>query len=101
MPYPIAGEDFKTKQQLTERCRTILAATPDGESVASEHLAFLFDRFRHRTGDASAEFSVRVSPPALINALCDWAMRVDETILKLGFTLPVGGSLLAVARRRR
>ena len=41
-----------------------------------------------------------VAPPRLINAVCDWLMRIDEGVLRLGLTLPVGGSLLVVARRR-
>ncbi len=60
----------------------------------------LFDRLRPRTGDTRTEFSDRVGPPPLINGLLDWIMRVDEAWLKLGATLPIGGSLLAVARPR-
>jgi SAM-dependent methyltransferase len=60
----------------------------------------LFDRVRRRTGDTKAEFSNRVGPPPLINGLLDWIMRLDEAVLKLGATLPFGGSLLAVARPR-
>lgn len=61
-------------------------------------LARLADPIR-RKGTGADEFSDRVSPPALLNTMGDWLMRVDETILKMGFTLPFGGSLLAVARR--
>lgn len=61
-------------------------------------LARVADPIRRKGSDAG-EFADRVSPPALLNTMCDWLMRVDETILKLGFTIPVGGSLLAVARR--
>jgi len=50
MPYIIAGEAFQTKQHLTDRCRDILAATPDGTSVSSEHLSFLFGLFRYHDG---------------------------------------------------
>jgi hypothetical protein len=50
MPYIIAGEAFQTKQHLTERCRDILAATPDGASVSPEYLPFLFGLFRYHDG---------------------------------------------------
>jgi hypothetical protein len=60
----------------------------------------LFDRVRRRTGDTKAEFSDRVGPPRVINELFDWIMRLDEAALKMGATLPFGGSLLAVARAR-
>jgi SAM-dependent methyltransferase len=60
----------------------------------------LFDRVRRRTGDTKAEFSDRVGAPKLINRLFDWMMRLDEGALKLGATLPFGGSLLTVARPR-
>jgi SAM-dependent methyltransferase len=61
-------------------------------------LARVADPIRRKGTDAD-EFADRVSPPAVLNTLCDWLMRVDETILKMGLTLPFGGSLLAVARR--
>jgi SAM-dependent methyltransferase len=60
----------------------------------------MFDRLRGRSGDTKAEFSERVGPPPLINSLLGWVMRLDEAGLKLGVTLPFGGSLLAVARPR-
>ena len=60
----------------------------------------MLDRIRFRSVDPTADFSARVGPAPLLNTLCDWVMRVDEAALKLGLTLPFGGSLLAVARRR-
>jgi uncharacterized protein DUF3223 len=47
MPYAIADESFPTKEMLTERCRAILAATPDGQSVAESVAPFLFDLFQY------------------------------------------------------
>ena len=47
MPYFIADEEFRTKHDVTERCREILKATPDGESVSPAHLPFLFSLFHH------------------------------------------------------
>lgn len=61
----------------------------------------LFDRVQARSTDPAADFTSRVAPPALVNTICDWVMRVDEAVLKTGLTLPVGGSLLAVARSRQ
>ena len=51
--------------------------------------------------DTAAEFSDRVSLPGPLNTAFDWIMRVDEILLRFGFTLPFGGSLLVVARRSR
>ena len=61
----------------------------------------IFDRFRPRSADAASDFASRVAPPFLINTACDWVMRIEEMVLKWGVTLPVGGSLLAVARPRQ
>lgn len=57
------------------------------------------DWFRLRSTDSMADFSSRVAPPAAINTICDWLMRLDEWALRAGLTLPFGGSLLAVARK--
>ena len=47
MPYIVAEESFATKGMLTERCRAILAATPDGQPVAESAAPFLFDLFQY------------------------------------------------------
>jgi SAM-dependent methyltransferase len=36
----------------------------------------------------------------LANTLCSAAMRIDEALIGMGLSLPVGGSLLAVARKK-
>lgn len=63
----------------------------------------LLTRLRGRAGrqsdDPKAEFAAQVNLPRPLNALFDWVMRVDETALRMGASLPFGGSLLAVARR--
>jgi SAM-dependent methyltransferase len=51
-------------------------------------------------GNTREEFAAEVTLPAALNRLFDWVMRVDEALLRIGVTLPFGGSLLAVARRR-
>lgn len=58
------------------------------------------DRGKPPSINETADFSDRVSLPGPVNSLFDWIMRIDEAALKLGATLPFGGSLLAVARRR-
>lgn len=63
-------------------------------------LSRLRDRGQAPSSDETADFSDRVSLPGPLNTVFDWMMRIDETALKLGATLPFGGSLLAVARRR-
>lgn len=59
----------------------------------------LLDRGRGAPADATADFASRVSLPRALNAAFDWIMRIDEAALRMGLTLPFGGSLLAVARR--
>ncbi len=61
----------------------------------------ILDRFQPQSADAASDFASRVAPPDLVNAACDWVMRLEEHLLKWGVTLPVGGSLLAVARPRQ
>lgn len=63
-------------------------------------------RLRHRgrppvtaSSDASAAFTTEVDLPVVVNRICDWIMRIDETLLRAGVSLPFGGSLLVVARR--
>lgn len=63
-------------------------------------LSRLRDRGAAASADATTDFSDRVTLPGPINQLFDWIMRIDEGLLRLGATLPFGGSLLAVARRR-
>lgn len=57
------------------------------------------DRGKPVAADATAEFADRVSLPGPVNTVFDWVMRLDEAALRIGLTLPFGGSLLAVARR--
>lgn len=46
MTYLIATESFPTKREITDRCRAILAVTPDGVHVAEEATPFLFAIFQ-------------------------------------------------------
>lgn len=61
--------------------------------------ARLRDRGR-RSEDAKQAFEDQVLLPAPVNTLFDWIMRLDEFAIRLGLSLPFGGSLLAVARKR-
>lgn len=62
-------------------------------------LSRLRSRAAGRSGDANAAFATAVTLPDALNRLFDWMMRADEAALRLGASLPFGGSLLAVARR--
>jgi SAM-dependent methyltransferase len=57
-------------------------------------------RLRAPKDDARQDFADLVTLPGPLNRVFDWAMRVDESALRLGVSLPFGGSLLVVARRR-
>ena len=59
----------------------------------------LLDRLRPMPVDVKADFRSQVALPSPVNFLFDWISRLDEVLLKAGFSLPFGGSLLAVARR--
>jgi len=47
MPYVVSDEIFKTKGDLTGRCRQIIASTSDGQVVAEDQLPFLYDLFKY------------------------------------------------------
>ncbi len=60
----------------------------------------LFDRGRGAPAESTADFATRVDLPRPLNAAFDRIMKLDEALLHRGWSLPFGGSLLAVARRR-
>ena len=47
MPYLVNGEVFRTKDDLTARCRLILSSTPDATPVADEAAEFLLHLFQN------------------------------------------------------
>jgi SAM-dependent methyltransferase len=54
---------------------------------------------RRQPARAGAElYELEISPAA--NMMCSAAMRIDEALIGMGVSLPVGGSLLAVARKK-
>jgi SAM-dependent methyltransferase len=58
----------------------------------------LAKRRRSLADCATDDYELEISGVA--NALCSAAMRVDEALIGMGLSLPVGGSLLAVARKK-
>ncbi|MEK7412354.1 MAG: class I SAM-dependent methyltransferase [Planctomycetota bacterium] len=50
---------------------------------------------------ADMEFEKRVRFPKVLNWIFDKIMRIDEVLIRLGVSLPCGGSLLVVAKKRR
>jgi SAM-dependent methyltransferase len=60
----------------------------------------LWSQRRPHSADTRQEFESEVSLPGPLNALFDVVMRLDEALIGLGRSLPFGGSLLAVARKR-
>jgi SAM-dependent methyltransferase len=61
----------------------------------------LLDR-KQSGGDhvSQGEMEERVKLPKMINWFFDKLMRIDEFLIKCGVSLPVGGSLLVVARKK-
>lgn len=66
--------------------------------------AMALSRLRNESegeGDARARAIRDLSPSPLLNGIGNVAMRIDETLLRCGVSLPAGGSLILVARRAR
>jgi SAM-dependent methyltransferase len=59
----------------------------------------LLDRTPPPGADTRREFEQRVAFPRVVNWLFDRVMRLDEALLRAGVSLPIGGSLIVVARR--
>ncbi len=62
-------------------------------------MAQRFATRRQQRADTRQDFTEEVVLPRPINSLFDMLMRIDELVLRLGGTLPFGGSLLVVASR--
>lgn len=62
-------------------------------------LSRFLSRARQRSADTTKEFESEVSLPGPLNTAFDILMRVDEALIGMGLSLPMGGSLLAVARK--
>ena len=88
MPYVLVDEEFRTKQHVTDRCREIIAATPDGADVVSEHLPFLFALFQHHDEwpDKSAGGVVRITTQTTDHGTrCFALVRTDNSTIDISF----------------
>jgi SAM-dependent methyltransferase len=54
---------------------------------------------RPQREDESKQFQNEVQLPGVLNTLFDGVMRIDEAAVRAGWSLPFGGTLVAVARR--
>lgn len=93
-----------TRRQLVEQ----LAAAGFEVEFTTSFVTLLFPlmamvrllrRPRPRYDDRRGELESEVAFPGVVNRAFDLAMRVDEACIAAGWSLPVGGSLLAVARK--
>jgi len=60
----------------------------------------LFDKGNDQSQSDERALEKRVKFPWIVNAIFDLFMRIDEGLIKLGVSLPFGGTLVIVARMR-
>lgn len=60
--------------------------------------AMLLSRKRKHAGDSGIDAELNL--PAAVNAIGYATLRLEKMLIRLGIDLPVGGSLLAIARKR-
>lgn len=60
----------------------------------------MFDKGRDQLKAAEVELEKRVKFPNALNWLFDRFMRIDEALIRFGISLPFGGTLVVVARKR-
>ena len=63
-------------------------------------LSRLFDKGGDKSQSDECALEKRVKFPRVLNAVLDVFMRIDEGLIKLGLSLPFGGTLVVVARKR-
>jgi SAM-dependent methyltransferase len=63
-------------------------------------LSRLFDKGRDKSQSDERALEKRVKFSGVLNAILDVFMRIDERLIKLGISLPFGGTLVVVARKR-
>lgn len=61
----------------------------------------MFDMRRDLSHDDDVALEKRVKFSNVLNWIFDHFMRIDEALIKLGISLPFGGTLLVVAKQRR
>ena len=60
----------------------------------------MFDRGRDQTQSEEESLEKRVRFSKVMNWIFDHFMRIDEALIRLGVSLPFGGTLVVVARKR-
>lgn len=63
-------------------------------------LSRLFDRGGDRSPSDERALEKRVKFSGVLNTIFDFLMRIDEGLIRLGASLPFGGTLVVVARKR-
>jgi hypothetical protein len=61
----------------------------------------LFDKADDELPTNERELEKRVTFSGLLNRIFDFIMKVDEALISNGVSLPFGGTLVAVARKKR
>jgi 2-polyprenyl-3-methyl-5-hydroxy-6-metoxy-1,4-benzoquinol methylase len=61
----------------------------------------LFDKADDELPTNERELEKRVTFSGFLNRIFDFIMKVDEALISIGVSLPVGGTLVAVARKKR
>ena len=60
----------------------------------------MFDKGRDQSQSDEVALEKRVKFPNVLNWIFDHLMRIDEALIRLGISLPFGGTLVVVARKR-
>jgi 2-polyprenyl-3-methyl-5-hydroxy-6-metoxy-1,4-benzoquinol methylase len=60
----------------------------------------MLDKGREQSQPDAAALEKRVSFPKALNWILDLVMRIDEALIRLGVSLPFGGTLVVVAKQR-
>ena len=93
-----------TRRELTSKLRRAGFELPYvGSFVSTLFPLMLASRLLPKRTPKNAaladQFQAEVQFPPLLNAVFDRVMRVDEAAVRMGLSLPFGGSLVAVARK--
>lgn len=60
----------------------------------------IFDKGRDKSQSDEAALEKRVTFPSALNWIFDLLMRIDESLIRFGVSLPFGGTLIVVANKR-
>jgi 2-polyprenyl-3-methyl-5-hydroxy-6-metoxy-1,4-benzoquinol methylase len=60
----------------------------------------IFDRKRDQSGVDEKGLEKRVTFHPVLNRIFDFVMRIDEALIRLGVSLPFGGTLVVIAKKR-